>query len=128
MSEYKELDFLKYRWLEGNIVEIVVNEGAILDEDHVHEIEGAIRDDVSGPIGVLINQLHQYESSLEAMIQLSELDNVECYAVYLPDPADNPVAETMQLINPEILIFDNRNQAISIMRSEMGLSVQVEYL
>ena len=112
-----DFSFGHYEFIDDGIIEITAHEGAELDLLEAEECLCLYREHQS--IGVLVNRMHKYTSSLEFNMTVAEAPEVFAFAILVESERAAMVAESQKLFfkNP-FKIFFNRDSAMAWLREQ----------
>lgn len=74
-SKYR-LSFADINIIDGQILEIIVDEGITISLEMSEELETFVSEVCKHPIGVLVNRINNYEISFEAKLSLLSSDKI----------------------------------------------------
>lgn len=80
MNTY-ELSFARITILDNNLAEVVVNEGAELNEEMVDQYHEFLLTHLQPPFLLLINKINAYTYNFQAQLKLADLEEIGAMAV-----------------------------------------------
>ena len=109
----EDLEFGDFKEIEPQIVEIIINEGVVLDGEKIQMIEEGLLEKYSTRYALLVNRIHHYSHTHESMMKVSRLKNLAGIAILVYEHFAKQVAVIHELYQQNINVFDDREKAIT---------------
>ncbi len=115
MKSYK-LSFATIYILKNNLVEIIADEGVVMDEVEVDELHDFLLSNIDSPQLLLINKKYSYSYTFKAQTMLASLREIKAVAVTHSSAGALLSTESLiginQSLQSKVKIFQNREQAL----------------
>ena len=115
----EDLEFGAFKEIEPQIVEIIINEGVVLDGEKIQSIEEGLLDKYSDRYALLVNRINHYSHTHESMMRVSRLRNLAGIAILVYEDFARQVAAIHELYQRNIGVFDDRGKAITWLRNQL---------
>ena len=109
----ENLKFGVFKEIEPLILEVIINEGVMLDGKKVQRIEAGLLDKYKGRYALLVNRINRYSHTHESMMQVSRLRNLAGIAILVYEDFAKQVAAIHELYQRNVGVFDDREKAIA---------------
>jgi len=113
----EDLEFGDLKEIEPQIVEVIINEGIVLDGDKIQRIEERLLEKYSNRYALLVNRKNHYSHTHESMMRVSRLRNLAGIAILVYEDFAKQVALIHELYQRNIEVFDDRGKAITWLRN-----------
>jgi len=113
----EDLKFGDFKEIEPEIVEIIINEGVVLDADKIQIIEERLLEKYSNRYALLVNRINHYSHTHESMMKVSRLRNLAGIAILVYQDFAKQVAAIHELYQRNVAVFDDREKAITWLRN-----------
>ena len=77
----EDLEFGDLKEIEPQIVEVIINEGIVLDGDKIQRIEERLLEKYSNRYALLVNRKNHYSHTHESMMRVARLRNLAGIAI-----------------------------------------------
>jgi hypothetical protein len=114
--ELKDLKFGVFEEAEPQIMEIIINEGVVLDEEKIQKIEEGLLGKYSGRYALLVNRKNRYSHTHESMMKVARLRNLIAIAILVYKDFAKQAAQIHELYQQNVNIFDDREKALTWLR------------
>lgn len=92
------LSFASFNIIAENIIEVVVDEGALVTIEMIDESYEFVQQNMQQSFGLLINQINDYNYTLEAKLSLASYENMKAIAfVYYNEQGKNSALALQKL-------------------------------
>ena len=106
----EDLEFGDFKEIEPRIVEIIINEGAVLDADKIQMIEDRLLEKYSDRYALLVNRINHYPHTHESMMKVSRLRNLTGIAILVYEEFAKQVAAIHELYQRNVAVFNDRKK------------------
>ena len=113
----EDLEFGVYKEIEPQIVEVLINEGVILDIDKVQRAEEALLEKYNCQYACLVNRINRYSHTHESMGKVAKYRNLAGMAVLVYDEFGRQAAAIHKLYQDNVAVFEDREKAIIWLRN-----------
>ena len=113
----EDLEFGDFKEIEPRIVEIIINEGAVLDADKIQMIEDRLLEKYSDRYALLVNRINHYPHTHESMMKVSRLRNLTGIAILVYEEFAKQVAAIHELYQRNVAVFNDREKAVTWLRN-----------
>ena len=113
----EDLEFGDLKEIEPQIVEVIINEGIILDGDKIQRIEERLLEKYSNRYALLVNRKNHYSHTHESMMRVARLRNLAGIAILVYEDFAKQVAVIHELYQRNVVVFDDRGSAITWLRN-----------
>ena len=113
----EDLEFGDLKEIEPQIVEVIINEGIVLDGDKIQRIEERLLEKYSNRYALLVNRKNHYSHTHESMMRVARLRNLAGIAILVYEDFAKQVALIHELYQRNIEVFDDRGKAITWLRN-----------
>jgi len=114
--ELENLEFGVFKEIEPQIVEIIINEGVVLDGEKIQEIEESLLEKYGGRYALLVNRKNHYSHTHESMMKVARLKNLAAIAILVYEHFAKQAAVIHELYQQNVSIFDDREKALTWLR------------
>jgi hypothetical protein len=119
----EDLDFGDFKEIEPQIVEVIINEGVVLDGDKIQRVEEGFLEKYSNRYALLVNRINRYSHTHESMMRVSRLKNLAGMAILVYEDFAKQVALIHELYQQNVSVFDDRGKAIAWLRNILEKSI-----
>ena len=120
--ELYELPFGKIIILQGDIAEVIINDGVELNTEMVRQYHDFLLSHLKAPFSMLVNKINSYTYSFEAQETLATLDEINAMAVVAYDRMAQRTTESLASfprdVKWNIMIFSNRDDGLTWLKTE----------
>ena len=81
LMELENLEFGVFKEIEPQIVEIIINEGVVLDGEKIQEIEESLLEKYDSRYALLVNRKNRYSHTHESMMKVARMKNLAAIAI-----------------------------------------------
>ena len=113
----EDLEFGNFKEIEPHIVEIIIDEGVVLDGHKIQMIEERLLSKYSNRYALLVNRIHHYSHTHESMMKVSRLRNLAGIAILVYEDFAKQVAVIRELYQRNVGVFDDRAKAMTWLRN-----------
>lgn len=114
-----ELNFGIFREVELNIMEIIINEGAELNEQHIERVEDGLLEKYDSSYALLINRVNSYSHTHASMQKVAKLRNLAALAIVVYSNVSKHAAVVHRLLQDNVKVFDDKDSAMAWLRSSI---------
>lgn len=115
MKEYK-LKMGRIIKLNDSCAEVIVDEGVEINLEMMNEYHHWIEEELTSPCSLLVNKLHSYSYSFEAIQRIGKLSKVVAIAVVIQNKPAGTTTSLLRKIQKKehhtLKIFDKRENAL----------------
>jgi len=123
MNSYK-LSFGTINVLQNNLVELIVNEGVIIDKVMIKEFHDFLLNKFKGAFGLLVNIIHSYSYTFGAQKTIAKLDEIKSMALVAQTSGAVMSTETLINVNGNmsrnIKLFQEKEAALTWLQKELS--------
>ena len=112
----EDIEFGDFKEIESQIVEIIINEGVVLDGNKIQMIEEGLLEKYGDRYALLVNRINHYSHTHESMMKVSRLRNLAGIAILVYQDFAKQVAAIHKLYQSNVAVFDDREKAITWLR------------
>ena len=113
----EDLEFGDLKEIEPQIVEVIINEGIVLDGEKIERIEERLLEKYSNRYALLVNRKNHYSHTHESMMRVARLRNLAGIAILVYEDFAKQVALIHELYQRNVEVFDDRGKAITWLRN-----------
>jgi len=114
----QQLHFCEIMLRDDGFLEIVADEGIEVNDDMIQEIENAFKTLVDSPTGLLVNRIHQYSLTHNAMRAISQLNIVKAIAILVHSDLSLQVAQFQKIYLNNMAVFATEREAIKWLKEK----------
>ncbi|WP_286234660.1 hypothetical protein [Thalassotalea sediminis] len=92
------LSFGQFNLLSNNVVEVVVDEGIVMDLDMVEECHNFILSRFTDEFAMLVNKVNHYSYSFEAKLSVASYEHLKAIAFVYYSPEGQEISNNLQAV------------------------------
>ncbi|WP_147678548.1 hypothetical protein [Algibacter pacificus] len=116
------MSFCIIRVVNSKLAEVIVNEGAVIDEIEVAEYHDVLLNVLDAPFSLLINKLHAYTYTFKAQRSITDLKELKAVAIVVKTAGAILSTETLIQVSREvhdnIKLFRTREEALNWLKKK----------
>lgn len=121
-----KLSFCKINAISDTVAEIIVNDGIEVTMMMVEEYHRWITENLSEPVGLLINKINKYTYTFEAQMNIANLPQIKAMAVVTYSNIAKVSTDSLNNLPREkkwnLQMFDDRDDALEWLEKQLEIS------
>ena len=117
-----ELPFAKVIILQGDLAEVLINDGVVMNAEMVEQYHGFLLSHLRAPFSLLINKVNAYTYDFDAQEKMATLEEINAMAVVAYNRITRISTESLASIPRDekwnLSIFSDRDTALKWLLSE----------
>ena len=109
----------------GQIGEVVISEGVVVDVELVMNLQRTVTELFAGEYALLLNQKYKHAYTVEAQQYLSEMQGLQALAVLFKMRMNNVASEFLEVFHAHTIsqmrVFHSRSMSIAWLKSKLPI-------